>query len=161
MLSLQNNGGVRIAMNDMNISASNGNINLNPNTGVNVNGDLSVTGVKNFAVIDPEDASRAYYYASLEGPEAGTYFRGQAKTVDGRVTIDLPEFFSKLTEAEGMTVQLTPMGRGGQLFVVEATPGTLVVEVTEGEDLGFYYLVQGVRKGYLDYQVERSSAALR
>jgi hypothetical protein len=125
--------------------------------GVTVTGNFTVTGgTKNFAMVDPMDSSRAIYYAALEGPEAGTYFRGTAKTVEGKVVIDLPSYFTKVTEIDGMTVQLTPVGGWSQLYVEEKTPERLVVRVAEGNsDVQFDFFVQGIRKGYRDFQVER------
>jgi hypothetical protein len=124
--------------------------------GVTVNGDFTATGTKNFAVVDPGDAHQAIYYAALEGPEAGTYFRGTAKTRKGEAVIELPDYFARLTEPERITVQLTPLGTWGQLYVAEKTPSRLVVRVPPGRaDLEFDFFVQGVRKGYLDYQVKR------
>ena len=133
---------------------------INGSTGaVTIPGNLTVTGVKNFAVVDPADETKALYYTALEGPEAGTYFRGTAKTVDGEVVIELPGYFSRITENERMTVQLTPVGAPGQLYIASKSPEKLVIKVANGgTDLEFDYLVQGVRKGYLDYQVERADA---
>ena len=133
---------------------------INGSTGaITVPGNFTVTGTKNFAVVDPGDAKTALYYTALEGPEAGTYFRGTAKTVNGEVVIELPGYFSRLTESERMTVQLTPVGAPGQLYVASKSPEKLVIKVAEGSaDLEFDYLVQGVRKGYLDYEVERAGA---
>ncbi|HEX4966685.1 MAG TPA: hypothetical protein VF173_38095 [Thermoanaerobaculia bacterium] len=127
--------------------------------GVTVTGSFTVTGgTKNFAVIDPADSHRAIYYAALEGPEAGTYFRGTAKTKNGEIVIELPGHFSRVTEKERMTVQLTPIGAWGQLYVAEKSPERVVIRVAPGtQDLEFDYLVQGVRKGYLDFEVERAN----
>jgi len=128
-------------------------------TGVTVTGNFTVTGgTKNFAVVDPIDSKKAIYFAALEGPEAGTYFRGTAKTVDGKAVIKLPDYFAKMTECENMTVQLTPNGAWGQVYVAEKTPGQLVVKVADGaKDVEFDYFVQGVRKGYSNFQVERDN----
>jgi hypothetical protein len=128
------------------------------NTGATVNGNFTVTGVKNFAMPDPADAKKAIYYAALEGPEAGTYFRGTAKTCNGQAVIELPGYFSRITESERMTVQLTPIGSPAQLYVTEKTPTRLVIRVAQGtSDAEFDYMVQGIRKGYLDYAVEREN----
>ena len=125
---------------------------------VTVSGNFTVTGVKNFAVPDPQDTKRAIYYASLEGPEAGTYFRGTAKTVNGEAVIELPGYFGRVTEKERMTVQITPVGAPNQLYVAERTPERLVIKVAKGSADGeFDYFVQGVRKGYLDFAVERTN----
>jgi hypothetical protein len=132
---------------------------INGSTGaITVSGNFTVTGVKNFAMPDPENSKRAIYYASLEGPEAGTYFRGTAKMKGGEAVIELPGYFSRITEAERMTVQLTPVGNWGQMYVAEKSPTRLVVRAAPGTtDLEFDFLVQGVRKGYLDYEVERAN----
>lgn len=124
-------------------------------------GDMSASGAKNFAVTDPADPSRTIYFAALEGPEAGTYLRGNAATAAGEAAIELPDYFAKVTEAEGLTVQLTPVGGWHQLYVAEVSPGHLVVrDAAGGDGVEFSFFVQGVRKGYLDYQVERSAADL-
>jgi hypothetical protein len=125
---------------------------------VTVSGNFTVTGVKNFAMPDPADANRAIFYASLEGPEAGTYFRGTAKTSNGEAVIEMPGYFSRITENERMTVQLTPVGAPGQIYVAEKTPQRIVIKAAQGAgDVEFDYFVQGVRKGYLDFQVERAN----
>ena len=132
---------------------------INSAGNITVPGNFTVTGVKNFAVVDPADSKQALYYTALEGPEAGTYYRGSAKTVNGVVVIELPGYFTRLTENERMTVQLTPVGAPGQLYVAEKSAEKLVIKVASGTtDLEFDYLVQGVRKGYLDYEVERTGA---
>jgi hypothetical protein len=133
---------------------------INGSTGaITVPGDFTVSGVKNFAMVDPANSKQALYYTALEGPEAGTYFRGTAKTVNGEVVIELPGYFARLTETERMTVQLTPVGAPGQLYVAKKSPEKLVIKVAKGsDDLEFDYLVQGVRKGYLNYEVERAGA---
>lgn len=125
--------------------------------GVTVTGNFTVTGgTKNFAMVDPTDAKKAIYYAALEGPEAGTYFRGTGKTVGGKAVIELPSYFSKVTETKGITVQLTPNGGWSQLYVEEKTPERLVVRVAQGNsDVEFDFFVQGIRAGYSDFQVER------
>ena len=126
--------------------------------GVTITGNLTVTGTKAFAMEDPADPSKAIHYIALEGPEAGTYFRGTAKTVNGEVVIDMPGFFSRITEKERMTVQLTPVGGPGQIYVASRTPEQIVIKSADpSADVEFDYFVQGVRKGYLDFQVERKN----
>jgi hypothetical protein len=133
---------------------------INGSTGaITVPGNFTVSGVKNFAVVDPANSKQALYYTALEGPEAGTYYRGTAKTVNGMVVIELPGYFARLTEKDRMTVQITPIGGPGQLFVAEKSPEKITIKVAQGSaDAEFDYLVQGVRKGYLNYEVERAGA---
>lgn len=122
---------------------------------VNVARDLTVRGCKFFVQAPPEDPSVEIYYAALEGPEPGTYVRGEAELVAGEAMIELPEHFALVTSSQGLTVQLTPIGEWLQLYVVELSPQRLVVREAQGKDGKFFYLVQGVRKGYEGFQVVR------
>ena len=136
------------------------NFDLDAAGNLHIAGDTSAGGTKNFVMEDPDLPGRAIYYAALEGPEAGTYCRGTAKTVNGEALIDIPAHFAKVTEVEGLTVQITPRGGWFHLYTEEVTPGRLVVRDADGGDtIEFDYFVQGIRRGYLDYQVERPMPA--
>src|SRR6266542_3821332 len=87
--------------------------------GVYALGDIGATGMKFFVEPHPTDASKVIRFVALEGPEAGTYFRGSSHTVRGRAEIDVPESFRIVTDEEGLTVQLTPVGELVQLAVVD------------------------------------------
>jgi hypothetical protein len=124
---------------------------------VSKDGDLIASGTKNFVSPYPDQPGKKIYFAALEGPEAGTYYRGSAKLEGGVATIHLPDSFSKMTESAHVTVQLTPVGNWSQLFVAESSPSKLVIRAAQGaQDVEFHYLVQGIRKGYTDYSVVRS-----
>jgi len=123
--------------------------------GVYVEGDLSCSGTKPFVIPHPEDASKEIVYTAVEGPEAGTYIRGTAELVEGEAVIWLPEHFGLVTSPEGLTVSLAPVGEWLQLYVAEKSPGRLAVREASGKGGRFDYLVQGVRKGYENYQVIR------
>ena len=123
---------------------------------VTVTGDFSVSGVKSFVMPDPVEKGRSLHYVALEGPEAGTYYRGTARTVDGKAVIDLPAVFSRATEEEGLTVQLTAVGGDHHFWVESQSRERLVVREASGKDgAELHFLVQGVRLGYADYQVSR------
>jgi hypothetical protein len=122
---------------------------------LDVGGDLTVAGAKGFAQEDPADPSRAIVYVCLEGPEAGTYQRGSADLAAGRATIDLPDHFATVTADQDLTIQLTPVGEWLELYVVEKSTSRIVVAEASGREGRFDYLVQGVRRGYEDYQVVR------
>ncbi len=122
---------------------------------LNVFGDLDVSGSKNFVQEDPDNPDQVIVYAALEGPEVGTYIRGTATLVNGEAVIYLPDHFSKVTETEGLTVQLTPVGTWLELYVVEKSPEKIVVREAQGRDGQFDYFVQGIRKGYANFQVIR------
>jgi hypothetical protein len=125
------------------------------NDDVFVGDDFLVSGTKSFVQEDPADPSRTIVYACLEGPEAGTYQRGVGHLVGGRAMIELPDHFAKVTADQGLTVQLTPVGEWLQLYVIEKSPDRIVVAEASGREGSFDYLIQGVRKGYENYQVVR------
>lgn len=119
-----------------------------------IGGNLKVAGTKSFVALDP-DGNRRLVYAALEGPEAGTYYRGSARTVDGEAVIELPDHFAAASEPDGLTVQLTPLGGWARLFVAEKSTRRLVVrDAAGGDGVAFDFLVQGVRRGYSDYRPE-------
>jgi hypothetical protein len=66
-------------------------------------------GAKAFRIEHPTDPSKMLTHASLEGPELGVYYRGEAETVEGRVEVALPDYFEALTMQENRTVLLTQL----------------------------------------------------
>jgi len=125
-----------------------------------VNGDFFTTGKKAFVAPNPQAADESIVYVALEGPEVGTYMRGTARLENGRSEIDLPAHFAAITNDEGLTVQLTPMGQWLQLYVAEQSAQRLVIEEANGKIGRFHYFVQGVRTGYEGHQViERIESA--
>jgi hypothetical protein len=112
--------------------------------GVFASGDYGGTGAKSFIEPHPSDASKVIRYVALEGPEAGTYFRGRGRFERGIARIAVPEDFRLVTDPDGLTVQVTPIGRMASVGVVRADLNEIVVE--SSRNLEFYYLVQGVRK---------------
>jgi hypothetical protein len=119
------------------------------------NGDMEVRGQKRFVQDYPGDPTKEIVYVSLEGPEAGTYIRGTAQLQNGEAVIELPEHFGLVTNDEGLTVQLTPLGEWLQLYVIEKSAKRIVVREANGKSGRFDYLVMGVRKGYEHHQVIR------
>ena len=114
-------------------------------------GNTAATGTKSFVEPYPNDPEKVIKYVSLEGPEAGTYFRGTARTVNHRAVIDVPEHFRIVTDTDGMTVQVTPVGAMANIFVESEDLNQIIVE--SSKDVTFHYLVQGVRKAFKDFQV--------
>ena len=78
---------------------------------------------------------------------------GWEKNPEARV--ELPRHFALVTNAEGLTVQLTPVGGWLRLYVAEKTPGRIVIREAMGKDGRVDYLVQGIRKGYENHRVIR------
>jgi hypothetical protein len=113
-------------------------------------GDVGVTGTKSFVVPHPAEPGIVIRYVSLEGPEAGTYFRGQARIEGREAVIEVPEIFRLVTEEEGLSVQVTPMGRSANLWVEQLGLDRVVIRGTR--DVEFFYTVNGLRKGYAEFQ---------
>ena len=64
-------------------------------------------GVKSFRIPHPQDKTKDLIHSCLEGPEAGVYYRGEAKLKKGSATVELPEYFEALTFDDDRTVLLT------------------------------------------------------
>ena len=62
-------------------------------------------------------------------------------------------------EADGVTVQLTPIGSPAQVFVDVETRDKIIVRVTA--DCRFNYFVNGVRRGFAKYQPYQPNTAFR
>jgi hypothetical protein len=105
---------------------------------------------KQFVDPHPTDPSKTIHYVSLEGPEAGTYFRGTARTVRGEAVIEVPDHFRWVTQEEGMTVQLTPVGDLAMMAVISQDLNRIVVR--SSKDVVFHYLVQGIRPAHRDFR---------
>jgi hypothetical protein len=123
--------------------------------GVFAGGNIGALGAKYFLDPHPTDPSRAIGYISLEGPEAGTYFRGRARFQNGLARIPVPEHFRWVTDPEGLTVQITPIGEMATFAVVQMDVNEIVVK--SSRNVEFSYLVQGVRATHKDLQPVRSS----
>jgi hypothetical protein len=131
----------------------------NPSQKLEVNGNLRVignilkTGTVSFVENHPFDPNKQIVYVSLEGGEAGTYVRGEAKLSNGEAEITLPEHFALVTEKEGVTAQLTCIDECKGLRVIEVSNSILKVkELNNGQsNARFYYLVNGVRNGYKNF----------
>jgi hypothetical protein len=119
--------------------------------GVRVLGDFTATGGKFFIEPHPTDPRLVIRYVALEGPEAGTYFRGTAKTVNHEAVIQVPDSFRMVTAEDGLTVQLTPVGELAQMAVMSQDLNQIVVR--SSRDVTFHYHVNGVRHALRDLQV--------
>jgi hypothetical protein len=113
-------------------------------------GDTGATGTKHFLEPHPRDPSKMIAYVALEGPEAGTYFRGRGKFERGMARINVPEDFRLVTAAEGLTVQVTPIGAMATVGVMSMSLNEIVVQ--SSRNVEFSYLVQGVRANFPDVQ---------
>ena len=121
-----------------------------PPWAVHAVGNLGATGTKAFLEPHPKEPGKVIQYVALEGPEAGTYFRGKARFQRGLATIRVPEDFRMVTDAEGLTVQVTPIGGMASFGVVKMDLDEIVVQGSR--DVEFSYLVQGVRASFQEMQ---------
>jgi len=112
-------------------------------SGVHSFQDITAGGTKSFVEPHPTDPGRQIVYIAMEGPEAGTYFRGRGRFEGKSAVIVVPESFRLVTEEEGLTVQITPIGRATAVGVTSMDLNQILVEATR--DVEFSYLVQGVR----------------
>lgn len=119
-------------------------------SGVTIQPKLHVEGtltakVKNFAIPHPLNPDETLVHSSLEGPEAGVYYRGEGQLADGTAQIELPPYFEMLTHTKSRTVHLTAIGRKPFLLSYdEVRDGKFMVFGTEPEGR-FSWEVRAVR----------------
>jgi len=123
--------------------------------GVFFAGGLGGTGTKSFIEPHPTDPALAIKYVSLEGPEAGTYFRGRSRFTRGIARIAVPETFRMVTAEEGLSIQVTPIGEMASVAVVRIGLDEIVVK--SSRNVEFFYTVNGVRRAYQDWNPITSS----
>jgi hypothetical protein len=113
------------------------------------NGMFGATGAKSFVEPHPTDASKEIRYASLEGREVGTYFRGSGHLINGQAVIEVPEDFKIVTSAEGLTVVATPTGELAMIACISKSLDRIVIRGSA--DVDFDYLVSGVRRAFSEF----------
>jgi hypothetical protein len=123
-------------------------------------GDLGVTGSKDFVHPHPEDPDRVIRFSALEGNESGTYFRGTARLEGGVARIPVPEAWRHVTEAEGVTVQVSPVG-DAKARVAVRSQGRDEIVIAGEPDVTFNYLVNGVRRGFAEHRTYDENVAFR
>ena len=97
-------------------------------------------------------------YCCVKGPEVSMMIRDAGVLKNGKAVIELPEHYAMVTSEEGLTAQITPAGRCNGIFIKELTTRKLVVEELQNgtSNVRFFYLIQGIQKGYEDYTVFKS-----
>jgi hypothetical protein len=108
--------------------------------------NLTATGVKAFLEPHPTDAGKVIRYIALEGGEAGTYFRGRGRIRGGYAIIDVPEDFRMVSDEEGLTVQVTPIGQTANVAVMDMNLDRITIKASR--DVEFFYTVNGVRNAF-------------
>jgi len=111
--------------------------------GVGISGALNAT-TKSFNIPHPTKEGKDLRYGSLEGPEFGVYVRG---TLKGSNIIELPDYWTKLVDANTITVSLTSIGKYQKLSVKEVKDNTIIIS-SDGwfkKEIHCYYVVYGER----------------
>jgi hypothetical protein len=115
-------------------------------------GNYSVFGFepKAFVQNHPADPGRSVVYVAIEGDEAGTYTRGQARLRGGVAHVRLDRSFALATNPDvGLTAGVTPVKAAVTLSVESLTADELVVRGPKGnDDVVFDYAVFGLRIGF-------------
>jgi hypothetical protein len=126
----------------------NGDVRMSSNLRIAQN--LMVIGNKNFVEPHPTDPNKMIAYVALEGPEAGTYFRGSGRISNGVASIEVPEDFRMVSDENGITVQVTPIGEPAMIWCVKKALDR--IELRGSADVEFDFMVNGVRKMSKDHK---------
>ena len=116
--------------------------------------NLNVSSYKNFEIEHPTKENMMLVHSSLEGPEAGVYYRGRAQSD----TITLPDYWTGLVRDGTITVQLTPNGSFQHLYVVSTSLTEIKIGAAEGETIDCYYVIYGERADVASLIVEDADA---
>jgi hypothetical protein len=117
---------------------------------------IASNGPKSFLQNHPTDPSRLMAYVALEGPEAGTYTRGSGSIRGGEARIALDPTFALTTDPDiGLTAVVTPRRPRADLYVASVSTKELVVRSgsTSPDEVGFDYVVNGLRVGFENHPV--------
>lgn len=125
--------------------------------GVYASGNLGASGVKSFVQPHPIDPTKEIRFVCLEGNESGTYFRGRARVVDGRVVVSVPEDFRLVSESEELSCQLTVAGAPALAWVESLDLEQLVLRASA--DVELHYVVHGIRRGFAGFETIRPNTS--
>ena len=108
--------------------------------------EIRYNPAKTFVINDPADKNKYLIHASLEGPEAGVYYRGKGEIVEGDLTtIELPEYISSLATnfSSIVTPIFDPLNPEPKVYEVgEVENSSFIVCGPPGK---FFWLVYGER----------------
>jgi hypothetical protein len=108
---------------------------------------------KTFVIDHPTDPERWLVHGCTESPSAGVEYTGEVM-VDGSVEVELPAYFEALTEAEGRTVQLTPVGELCMVAASPVTDGRFTVKCSGPSGTRVQWLVKATRADVPQFEVE-------
>lgn len=105
---------------------------------------ITLTTRKPFDIPHPTKEGYRLRHVCLEGPESGVYFRGRLTNSN---TIQLPEYWKGLVDAETITVSLTQIGSSQDLIVDSIQWGSQIkIRSGSASKIDCYYLVHAERK---------------
>jgi hypothetical protein len=124
-------------------------------------GEITYDSNKTFVINHPTKPANYLVHAAIEGPEAGVYYRGEAKIENNRfVKVSLPDYVSAF--ANNFTIQITQ--------IYEDTQNDNIVLKTSrvkdnsfnvyGKNASFYWVVYGQR-GSVVVEPKKSEVELR
>jgi hypothetical protein len=113
-------------------------------TGVDITGALTAT-TKSFDIEHPSKKGMRLHHGVVEGPEHSVYVRGKSK----EKVILLPDYWVDLIHEDTITVQLTAIGSGQDLYVEDIKDNKVYVN---GDN--YFYYVQAERKDIDRFEVE-------
>ncbi|MBD3287773.1 hypothetical protein GF337_03125 [candidate division KSB1 bacterium] len=117
-------------------------------------GDVHVSGTltcsnKQFLIDHPLDpANKILRHSCIESPEMINIYKGRATLENGRIEIQLPDYFDALNHPEGREINLTPINGWSPLFLEgEINNNHFIVKTTkEGNpEQEFSWIIYGVR----------------
>jgi hypothetical protein len=112
---------------------------------VEVHGNLSVSGTKNFKIDYPLDPENKYlYHAAIESSEVLNIYSGNITTdASGEATVTLPDWFEAINR--DFRYQLTVVGTFAQAIVGQKIKGNTFIVKTSAPNVEVSWQVTGIR----------------
>jgi hypothetical protein len=132
---------------------------VTPSYNLQVNGSFAATS-KSFLIEHPTKEGMKLCYGSLESPYHGVRLTGDDTLINGKCTVQLPDYIHKLCKQEGSQVQITNIKHGKVIWVdaVDVENNIFSVEckttVFDRTEYRFYWAFTGIRKDVEDLVVE-------
>ncbi len=126
-----------------------------------VTGEIAANTGKTFVINHPTKSENYLVHAAIEGPEAGVYYRGEAKIENNKsVVVSLPDYVSAF--ANNFTIQITPIYEGEEddNLVLKTSRVKNNSFTVYGKNASFYWVVYGQR-GSVEVEPKKSDVELR